>query len=118
MKREVLRGLPFNLITMSFGHFHVDEGVNPHTGVRTEYFFEGDQVVTRKTWDAEPYIQRAKEMRARNEGKKWGEGREVGVIPPWAIHITHIPDRQERDREMKRFFRENPVFLAYDAFIK
>lgn len=104
---------------MSFGNFRIDEGVDPYTGVRTQIHFKGDQVVVQKTYDAEPYLQRAAEMRARNEGKKWGEGKEVGVIPPW-VHqkINMIQDDAERERVMKKFFRENPAFLAYEAFVK
>ena len=104
---------------MSFGNFRIDEGVDPYTGVRTQIHFEGDQVVVQKTYDAEPYLQRVAEMRARNEGKKWGEGKEVGVIPPW-VHqkINLIQDDAERERVMKEFFRENPAFLAYEAFVK
>ena len=104
---------------MSFGNFRIDEGVDPYTGVRTQIHFEGDQVVVQKTYDAEPYLQRVAEMRARNDGKKWGEGKEVGVIPPW-VHqkINLIQDDAERERVMKEFFRENPAFLAYEAFVK
>lgn len=104
---------------MDFGRFSVDEGVNPHTGIRTQIHFEGDQVVVKKTYDAEPYLQRVAEMRARNEGKRWGEGKEVGVLPPWVSHkISMIGDDAERERTTKQFFRENPAFLAYDAFLK
>jgi len=104
---------------MDFGHFHIDEGVNPDTGIRTQFKFEGDQVTCIRTYDAEPYLKRAAEMRARNEGKKWGEGREVGVLPPWALNeIQKIEDAGQREVAMKKFFRENPAFLAYDAFIK
>lgn len=104
---------------MDFGRFTIDEGVNPLTGVRTIFHFEGDQVVAQKVYDAEPFIRRAQEMRLRNEGKRWGEGKEVGVLPPWVAHkINVIEDSAERERAMKQFFRENPAFLAYDAFIK
>lgn len=104
---------------MDFGRFEIDEGINPHTGARTVYRFEGEQVVVQKTYDAEPFIRRAQEMRLRNEGKRWGEGKEVGVLPPWVAHkINVIEDSAERERAMKQFFRENPAFLAYDAFIK
>ena len=104
---------------MEFGRFSVDEGVNPHTGIRTQIHFEGDQVVVKKTYDAEPYLQRVAEMRARNEGKRWGEGKEVGVLPPWAHQkIALIQDDAERERAMRNFFRENPAFLAYDAYLK
>ena len=104
---------------MDFGHFKIDEGVNPQTGIRTIYHFEGDQVVAEKVYDAEPYLKRAQEMRLRNEGKRWGDGKEVGVIPPWAnAKIQAIADDAEREKAMKTFFRENPAFLAYPAFIK
>ena len=66
-----------------FGHMTIDEGVDAKTGIRTVYRFEGDQVTTEKVYDAEPYIKRAQEMRERNAGKRWGEGKEVGVLPPW-----------------------------------
>jgi hypothetical protein len=104
---------------MSFGNFRIDEGFDPLTGVRTQIHFEGDQVVVQKTYDAGPYLERVAEMRARNEGKKWGEGKEVGVLPPW-VHqkINLIQDDAERERAMKTFFRENPAFLAYEAFVK
>lgn len=104
---------------MDFGRLHIDEGTDPKTGVRTQIHFENDQVVVQKTYDAEPYIQRAAEMRARNEGKRWGEGREVGVLPPW-IHqkVNEIRDPQDREKAIKTFFRENPAFLAYDAFLQ
>lgn len=104
---------------MDFGHFQIDEGVNKDTGIRTIYRFEGDQVTVQKVYDAEPYLQRAAEMRARNDGKTWGEGREVGVIPPWALReIEPIKDDNEREKAMRDFFRSNPAFLAYDAFLK
>jgi len=103
---------------MEFGHFKIDEGVNPQTGVRTIYHFEGDQVVCEKVYDAEPYLRRAQEMRERNDGRRWGEGKEVGVIPPWESHILQIPDDAERERAMKAFFRANPAFCAYPAYLK
>jgi hypothetical protein len=104
---------------MTFGNFRIDEGVDPHTGIRTQIHFEGDQVVVQKTYDAEPYLQRVAEMRARNEGKRWGEGKEVGVLPPWALTtISVIKDDAEREKATRNFFRANPDFCAYDAYIK
>ena len=32
----------------------VDEGIDPHTGIRTQLHFEGDSLITQKTFDAEP----------------------------------------------------------------
>ncbi len=102
-----------------FGHMTIDEGVDAKTCIRTVYRFEGDQVTTEKVYDAEPYIKRAQEMRERNAGKRWGEGKEVGVLPPWVLpQINAIGDEAERTKAMKLFFRQNPAFLAYDAFLK
>lgn len=104
---------------MSFGTFRIDEGVDPQTGVRTIYHFENEQVVVQKQYDAEPYLQRAAQMRERNAGKAWGEGLEVGVLPPWELHkINSLAEPKDKERAMRRFFRENPAFLAYDAFLK
>ena len=104
---------------MDFGRFEIDEGSNPVTGVRTIYRFEGEQVVCQRIYDAEPYLKRAQEMRERNAGKRWGDGKEVGVLPPWvASKIIPIEDDGERERATKEFFRQNPAFLAYEAYIK
>ena len=103
---------------MDFGIATVDD-VDPVSGVRTIYRFEGEQVVCQRIYDAEPYLKRAQEMRERNAGKRWGDGKEVGVLPPWvASKIIPIEDDGERERATKEFFRQNPAFLAYEAYIK
>ena len=97
----------------------VDEGVDPATGIRTILHFEGDSLIVQKQWDATPYLEHVRAMRDRNEGKGWGEGKEVGYIPP-AFHaqIVTIQDRKERAKAVKQFFRDNPAFCAYDAYLK
>ncbi len=97
----------------------IDEGIDPDTGVRTQFHFEGDEIIVQKTYDAEPYLRKAQEMRERNEGKSWGEGKEVGVIPPWVYpEIQKLRDRRERSKAIKAFFRANPAFCAYPAYLK
>lgn len=97
----------------------VDEGVDPATGIRTRIHFEGDQFFIEKVYDVTPYLQHVQAMRERNEGKGWGEGKEVGYIPPFAYHeINKIRDRRERERAIKGFFRANPAFCAYPAYLK
>lgn len=97
----------------------VDEGVDPATGIRTTFKFEGDQLIIQKTQDMEPILRHVQQMRERNEGKNWGEGREVGYIPPlYYDKILLIRDRKERAAAIKTFFRQNPAFCAYDAYLK
>ena len=89
----------------------MDEGVNPHTGIRTQIHFEGDQVVVKRPTTLNPILQRVAEMRARNEGKRWGEGKEVGVLPPWVSHqISMIGDDAARTRGTKLFFARTRRF--------
>ena len=59
----------------------MDEGSTRIRASRTQIHFEGDQVVVKKPTTLNPICSVVAEMRARNEGKRWGEGKEVGVLP-------------------------------------
>lgn len=97
----------------------VDEGLDPATGIRTVLKFEGDQIIVQKTQDMEPILRHVQAMRERNDGKNWGEGREVGYIPPiFYDRICLIKDRKERAAAVKSFFRQNPAFCAYAPYLK
>lgn len=97
----------------------VDEGFDPATGVRTIVKFEGGELIIQKQWDPTPYLLHVQEMRERNEGKNWGEGREVGYIPPlFYAQINLIKDIKERKKSLKQFFVDNPAFCAYAPFLK
>jgi len=96
----------------------LDEGVNPH-GVRTIIKFEGESLIIQKQQDMTEALAHVQAMRERNEGKGWGEGKEVGHIPA-LVHgrIAAIRDRDERKKAIKRFFANNPAFCAYPAYLK
>ncbi len=96
----------------------VDEGVNEH-GVRTQFHFEGDFLITQRTYDAEPHLRYAKEAREATEGKRWGEGRLVGHIPPaeYARFLT-IKDNAQRTEAIKAWLRENSAFVMFDRYLK
>ncbi len=97
----------------------IDEGVNPHTGVRTLLHFEGDSLITQKTFDAEPHLERARQMREAQDGQRWGEGKLVGHIPPaFYAQICTIKDGAERRAAVQKFFRENPAFVGYSPYLK
>lgn len=97
----------------------VDEGIDVQTGIRTKVHFEGDSVIFQKTFDAEPALQYVQALREAQEGKRWGEGRLVGHIPP-AFYgpICAIRDPQERKQAIKRFFQDNPQFCGYSPYLK
>lgn len=97
----------------------IDEGWNPNTGIRTRVHFEDGAIIHQKTFDAEPYLIDAKNAREQTEGKRWGDGKIIGTLPP-AFHaqIRQIRDPDERDKAIMAFFRENPAFVKFERALK
>lgn len=99
------------------------EGISLSTtsasGVKTTIKFAGETVVFERSQDMEAALAHVQRMRERNEGKRWGEGKEVGHIPDlFYQRIRMIPDPQDRQKAMRLFFKENPAFCAYAPFLK
>lgn len=96
----------------------IDMGVSS-SGVHTKLTFEGEAAIVKKTFDAEPELRYAENARIQTAGQNWGDGRLVGRIPPaFYAQIVGIKDRDERDRKIMDFFRENPAFVMFDKFKK
>jgi len=95
----------------------VDEGFDQATGIHTSLSFEGDELITKKSWDAEPHLQHAAHARQSTAGKRWGEGRLIGHIPPaFYAQILVIKDKDERKKAVKCFFADNPAFIMFDRY--
>lgn len=99
------------------------EGISLSTtsasGVKTTIHFAGETVVFQRVQDMEAALAHVQQMRERNEGKRWGEGKEVGHIPDlFYQRIRMIQDPQERKKQVRLFFKENPAFCAYAPFLK
>ena len=101
------------------GNFVMDEGFDPY-GTHKQIIFDGDQVVTKRTYDAEPLLKEAHEARAATAGQRWGEGvgTRVGTIPMaiYADLLTKPP--QERQQFLLDWLRANPAFVTFDKFLK
>ena len=97
----------------------IDEGFDPATGIRTRVHFEDGSIVYQKTFDAEPYLNYAKAARESTEGQRWGDGKIIGTIPP-AIYarVIQASDREERERIVTDFFREQTAFVMFDKALK
>lgn len=99
-------------------NIEIDEGVNT-AGVRNLIRLEGDQIIHRKTFDAEPLLKAAEHARQSTQGMNWGEGRIVGTIDPVSYgRISQIKDRAERDKAILDYFRERPQFVKFDGYYK
>lgn len=94
----------------------VDEGTTAD-GVRTILHFEGDSLITQRTYDAAPHLDYAKQARQATEGKRWGEGKLIGHIPP-AVYgqFLAIKDNQERQKMIRRWLAENRGYVMYDGY--
>lgn len=97
--------------------YTINEGVDQ--GIKTQVHFEDGQIIHQKTFDAEPYLKHAEDARIQTQGKRWGDGKFIGTIPPaFYAKIVGIKDPQERDKAILGFFRENPAFVMFDRFGK
>lgn len=102
----------------SIGSFTVDDGVHPY-GIHRDVTFEGDQVVTKLTYDAEPFLEQAHAERTATAGERWGDGRKVGTIP-MAVYadVMKIRSAEERQKYVINWLKANPAFVTFDKFLK
>ena len=88
-------------------------------GVVTNLSFEGEEMIVRKTWDAEPHLRYAEEARQATAGQRWGEGKLIGHIPPaeYAKFLL-IKDNAARKKAIMAWLRENSRFQMFDRAFK
>ncbi len=97
--------------------FTIDDGIHQH-GIHRQVTFEGDQVVTKLTYDAEPFIEQAHAERAATDGERWGDGRKVGTIP-MAVYadVMKIQGAEERQKYVINWLKANPAFVTFNKFL-
>lgn len=96
----------------------VNEGFDPSTGITTKVHFEDGNIVYQKTFDAEPYLKHAKQLREQTQGQRWGEGKVIGTIPPAFYGQLLLMDKDQREKAVMKFFRENPAFVMFERALK
>lgn len=104
----------------SIGSFVVDDGWHAH-GVHKQVTFEGDQAITKLTYDAEPLLRSCHAQRIATAGDRWGEGvgTKVGEMP-MAVYsqLLKIKGAEDRQKFAHRWLLENPAFITFDKFGK
>jgi hypothetical protein len=102
----------------SIGSFTVDDGIHPY-GIHRQVTFEGDQAVTKLTYDAEPFIEQAHAERVLTAGDRWGDGKKVGTIP-MAVYseMMKIKSPEARGLAVVNWLKANPAFVSFDKFLK
>lgn len=98
--------------------FKLDEGINEY-GIHTQVSFEGDSVIKRQSYDANPILEACRAERIATEGQRWGEMRKVATIPmaEYAKLLT-CKDNAERRKMIREFVQKNPHFCTFDKYLK
>jgi hypothetical protein len=96
----------------------ITEPASPY-GVTTTIHFEGDTVIRQRSFDAEPHLRHADQMR---ELARYGPRREfewVGHIPPvFYAKLLTIHDPRERQRALRAWLVEHSRFMTDDRRLK
>ena len=97
----------------------LDEGINAF-GVQRQIMLEGDQVVTKTSYDAQPMLEAAAAARIATQGDSWGHGHFVGVIPYAELAIINAKHSgaEERKHAILSWLKANPALVTFDKFLK
>lgn len=103
----------------SIGSFTVDDGYHAY-GVHKQVTFEGDQIITKLTYDAQPFLERAHAQRVATASDRWGEGigTKVGEIPMVIAAEAMKLRGEERQKFLLNWLKANPAFVTFDKFLK
>jgi hypothetical protein len=97
----------------------INDGFNAY-GVHKAIILEGDHVVEKLTYDAEPLLEEAHARRVASAGDRWGDGHHVGTIP--MAELARIGEQyksaEERKHQILVWLRDNPKFVTFDKFLK
>ncbi len=97
----------------------IDEGVNEY-GIHKQVILEGDQAVTKLTYDAQPMLEHAANLRSLTAGDSWGNGHFVGIVPmAEVVRINNTyQGAEERKRQMVLWLKANPKLVTFEKFLK
>lgn len=93
---------------------------DPQTGITTtvHYVEDANRVAIQKTYDAEPFVEAAAEMRARTEGERWGEMRHIGFIPMAELSKMLRQDGTVDKKRCVEFLKQNPALCTFSKALK
>ena len=91
---------------------------DPQLGIRTRVHEVESKVSIQKTYDAQPYLETAHELRAISAGERWGKGQHVGTIPMAILGTMMRQDGGFDTRRVHKWLKANPAFVTFDKFLK
>lgn len=97
----------------------LDEGFD-QWGTHKQIILEGDQAVTKLTYDASQLVEEAQVQRSLTAGDRWGDGHHIGFIP--MAELSRINDTyksaEERKHQILLWLRDNPKLVTFEKFLK
>jgi hypothetical protein len=99
--------------------FHLAQSADEY-GVSTEMMIEDGYFISKQSYDAAPMIEAAAAARVASDGKRWGDGQFVGIIPmPELQRINNTyKSAEERKHQILSWLRDNPKMVTFDKFLK
>ena len=99
--------------------FHLVQSADEY-GVTTEMMIEDGNFISKQTYDAGPMIEAAAAARVASDGKRWGDGQFVGIIPmPELQRINkQYASSEERKHAILTWLRDNPKLVTFDKFLR
>lgn len=88
------------------------------TGITTTVHDLGGRTVIQKSYDAQPFLQTAAEMRAATAGEKWGDMRHVGFIPMAELATMMRQDGGIDQKRVIAWLRANPNLTTFNRVLK
>lgn len=90
------------------------------TGITTtvHYVEDANKVAIQKTYDAQPFLDAAAEMRAQTEGQRWGEMRHIGFIPMAELATMMRQDGSVDKKRVTEFLKKNPALATFSKVLK
>lgn len=87
-------------------------------GVVSQVHEHDGKVTYQKTYDAEPFIEYAANMRQATSGEKWGEMRHVGTIPMAELATMMRQDGTLVAERLYAWLKANPKLVTFEKFLK
>lgn len=92
--------------------------VDRESGVVTTLHVTENKVAIQKTYDAEPMLQMAAEMRAGTAGETWGDVRHVGFIPMAELATMMRQDGGFDRARVMAWLKARPALVTFDKALK
>ena len=87
-------------------------------GINTTLHVTENKVAIQKTYDAEPFLNVAADMRAATAGERWGDMRHVGFIPAAELGKFFRQDGGFDKKRCLQWLKSNPYFCTFDKALK